>query len=240
MFSAPSFRVYSGESQYTKKEGFFMKKEAKKYFFWGICFFVLFAVWTVSVTLVDVRSIGPNGSFVGFATVNGFVHDLVGVNMSLYTVTDWLGLVPLVVAAGYGVLGFVQLIRRKSIVKVDVSILALGIFYVAVMAAFFIFEEFVVNYRPVLINGVLEASYPSSTTLLVMCVSPTAVIELWGRIKYKGVCVITTVVASVFVVFMVVGRLVSGVHWITDIIGGALLSTGLVMIYCFALKQFED
>lgn len=217
-----------------------MKKEAKRYFWTGICFLVLFGVWTVCVTLVDVRSIGPNDSAVGFATVNGFVNEHLGVNMTMYTVTDWLGLIPLAVAAGYGVFGFVQLIRRKSLLRVDASLLALGAFYVVVMAAFFLFEEFVINYRPVLINGNLEASYPSSTTLLVMCVMPAAAIELCGRIKSKGGRVITTAVVWAFVAFMVIGRLISGVHWLSDIVGGALLSAGLVMIYCFALKQFKN
>ena len=42
-------------------------------------------------------------------------------------------------------------------------------------------------------------------------------------------CVAVAIAA--FIVFMVVGRLVSGVHWLTDIIGGMLLSTGLVTAY---------
>ncbi|MBQ2911285.1 MAG: phosphatase PAP2 family protein, partial [Clostridia bacterium] len=89
----------------------------------------------------------------------------------------------------------------------------------------------VVNYRPVLINGYLEASYPSSTTMLVMCVMPTAIMQFNARIKNN---VLKRFVASAiiaFIVFMVIGRLVSGVHWFTDIIGGVLLSAGLVMMY---------
>ena len=104
------------------------------------------------------------------------------------------------------------------------------------MAAYVFFEIVAVNYRPVLIEGVLEVSYPSSTTMLVMCVMLSAMIELRDRIRNKTVrCSITAAILG-FTMFMVIARLLSGVHWITDIIGGALLSTGLVWIYCAARK----
>ena len=151
--------------------------------------------------------------------------------MYLYVITDWLGLVPICVAFGFAVLGFVQWIKRKSLLKVDRSILTLGGFYIVVMAVYILFEIVVINYRPTLINGYLEASYPSSTTMLVMCVMPTAMMQLRTRIKNKAFSRCVMVAITAFIVFMVIGRLVSGVHWITDIIGGALLSTAIVFMY---------
>ena len=151
--------------------------------------------------------------------------------MSLYTITDWLGLVPFGIVVGFGTLGLIQLIKRKHLSKVDYSILALGGFYIVVMAVYVLFEVFIVNYRPVLIGGVLEASYPSSTTMLVMCVMPTAIMQFNARIKNETLkrCISCAIIA--FIVFMVTGRLISGVHWFTDIIGGALISAGLVLMY---------
>ena len=208
-----------------------MEKKNKKRLVLGAILVVAFVLWTILVCFVDVRAIGPEGSSVGFAALNGFVHELTGVNWLLYTVTDWLGIVPIAVALGFAILGLVQLIKRKSLWKVDHSILALGVFYIVVMAAYIFFEVVVINYRPTLIDGYLEASYPSSTTMLVMCVMPTAAMQLNVRIKNTVLrrCAIITIVA--FTAFMVIGRLVSGVHWITDIIGGALLSAGLVTMY---------
>lgn len=107
-----------------------------------------------------------------FAALNGAVRELTGVHMALYTVTDWLSLIPIFVAIGFAALGLWQLIRRKSVFKVDYNIIVLGGFYVLVMAVYLFFEAVVVNYRPVLIDGFLEASYSSSTTVLVMCVIP--------------------------------------------------------------------
>lgn len=208
-----------------------VKKTRNRKFCIGILLMISFAVWTAAVRLIDVQAIGPQNSRVGFATLNGFVHELIGVNMKLYTVTDWLGLIPVFVCMSFGILGFCQMIKRKSLMKVDFSLIALGVFYIAVAAVYVLFEELVINYRPVLIEGVPEASYPSSTTTLVMCVMPTAVMQVNSRIKSSFFRRITTCICAAFVVFMVAGRVISGVHWITDIIGGILLSGGLVMMY---------
>ena len=208
-----------------------MEKKNKKRLVLGASLVVAFVLWTILVCFVDVRAIGPEGSSVGFAALNGFVHELTGVNWFLYTITDWLGIVPIAVALGFAILGLVQLIKRKSLWKVDHSILALGVFYIVVMAAYIFFEVVVINYRPTLIDGYLEASYPSSTTMLVMCVMPTAAMQLNVRIKKTVFRRCAVIIIVIFTVFMVIGRLISGVHWISDIIGGALLSAGLVIIY---------
>jgi len=206
-------------------------KRIRKSFIASMCLLIVFVLWTVAICFVDVRAIGPQGSSVGFASINGFVHTLTGVHFSLYNITDWLGLVPIFVCIGYGILGLVQWIKRKSIRKVDYNILILGGFYIVTIAAYLFFESVVINYRPVLINGYLEASYPSSTTMLVMCVMPTAIMQLGSRIKSKALRNIIAVSIITFITFMVIGRLFSGVHWFTDIVGGTLLSTGLVMLY---------
>ena len=208
-----------------------MEKKNSRLFWVGVGLLAVFVLWTVLIRFVDVEAIGPRQSSVGFATLNGYIHNLTGVNMSLYIITDWLGLVPIGVAFGFAVLGIVQCIKRKSLLKVDRSILTLGGFYIVVMAVYILFEIVVTNYRPTLIDGYLEASYPSSTTILVMCVMPTAMMQLRTRIKNALFrrCVMLTI--TVFITFMVIGRLVSGVHWITDIIGGALLSTAIVLMY---------
>ena len=206
-------------------------KRVRKSFIVSICLLTAFVLWTVAISFVDVRAIGPQGSSVGFAGINGYVHNLTGVHFSLYNITDWLGLVPLFVCMGFGILGLVQWIKRKSICKVDHDILILGGFYIITIAAYLLFESVVINYRPVLINGYLEASYPSSTTLLVMCVMPTAVMQFNSRIRNKLLRNIVAATLVAFIAFMVIGRLISGVHWFTDIVGGALLSAGLVMMY---------
>ena len=206
-------------------------KSDKKYLFIGISFIFAFLLWTVLLSFVDKSAIGPNLTSVGFAAINGAFHKFTGINMSLYTITDWLSIVPILFIFGFGIVGLLQCIKRKSVLRVDRSILVLGVFYLVVLAFYLSFLIFVVNYRPTLIDGNLEASYPSSTTMLVMCVMPTAVMQLETRIKSKILYCCVAVTLGIFTAFMVAARLISGVHWLTDIIGGGLLSVGLVMLY---------
>ena len=188
---------------------------------------------------VDVQNVGQQGTAVGFAAFNTWFHRLIGVHMRLYVITDWLGLVPIAVCMGFGVLGLTQLIRRRSLFKVDPDIIILGIYYIIVIAAYLIFEMIPINYRPVLIDGVLEVSYPSSTTLLVLSVMPTLVLQVKRRCQSKASRLTVYVFAVLFAAFMVIGRLISGVHWATDIIGSILLSIGLFKLY-YAAVLYTD
>lgn len=216
-----------------------MKKTDRRNFCVTICLMVAFALWTIAVGSIDVQPIGPRHSEVGFATMNGLVHRLIGIHMQLYVITDWLGLVPIGFALGFAALGFVQLVKHKSILKVDNSILILGGYYILVIVVYVFFEIHIVNYRPVLIEGYLEASYPSSTTMLVTTVMPTAMMQLSERVKNNRFRYVLKLLINSFMVFMVIGRFVSGVHWISDIIGGLLLSAGLVMLYYSVMKSKE-
>lgn len=208
-----------------------MVKRKTRYFRIGSAFLAAFALWTAAVGFIDVQAIGPNGSSVGFAMLNGLVHKTIGVHWGLCTATDLLGLIPIGLALGFAVSGLVQLIKRRSLFKVDRSILVLGGFYIAVAAIYLLFEKVVINYRPVLIDGNSEASYPSSTTMLALCVIPTAMMQLKNRIRRTAVRRAVLVILGILTAFLLVGRLISGVHWLTDIIGGVLLSTGLSALY---------
>lgn len=222
----------------TKGRFLFMKKEIQKKRLLSVILSAVlltaFVLWTVTLYLVDVQPIGPNGSAVGLATLNASFHALTGVHMTLYTLTDWLGLIPLAAVSGFAILGLAQWIKRKRLRRVDASILILGGFYVAVLALYVLFEAIAVNYRPILIEGVLEASYPSSTTLLTLCIMPTAALQLHTRIH--GPIIRRLIIASIllFTLFTVTARLLSGVHWLTDIIGGILISASLVLAYAVA------
>lgn len=208
-----------------------MKKDGKKELLVGFWLIVLFVVWTALVLCVDVQPLGQNGTNIGFATWNCWFHKLTGVHMGIYTITDWLGLVPIFVCVVFGVIGFVQLVKRKSLFKVDCDILILGIYYMIVILAYLLFEVVPINYRPILIEGVMEVSYPSSTTLLVLCVMPTLMEQTERRLKKAAYKCFIQMLTIAFSACMVIGRLCSGVHWFTDIVGGVLLSAGLFGIY---------
>lgn len=213
-------------------------RKTKKIVSAGILLLTAFAVWTFLIQTVDVQQIGPRQSAVGFATVNGWFHRLTNVHWMLYTLTDWLGLVPIVVCLLFAYVGLAQLVQRRSLLKVDLDILLLGVYYVLVIFAYLLFEMVPLNYRPVLIEGILEASYPSSTTLLVLSVMPTLHFQAERRFKNSALRHCIKVLTVLFSVFMVVGRLLSGVHWLTDIVGAILLSGGLFLLYKASVLRF--
>ena len=216
-----------------------MERKTKTQFISGISLFVLFIIFTISLTFVDMKPIGPQGSYVAYATVNKTIHSLLGTNMILYHITDWAGVVAIFIAFGFAILGLVQWIKRKNILKVDKNILLLGIFYIVVFSAYIFFEFNVINRRPVLLNGILEASYPSSTTMLAMCILPTAVIQFNYLIKNSTVRNTVSILCILFTAFMVLGRLICGVHWFTDILGGMLFSISVNLIYSSVNKHFN-
>lgn len=208
-----------------------MKTKDMKTLISGITFIISFVIWTMLIQIIDVQQIGVNGTNIGFAKLNMWFNSIICVNMTLYTITDWLGLVPIFICMIFGLVGFSQLIKRKNLLKVDFDIIFLGVYYVIVILCYLIFEMYPINYRPILINGFMEASYPSSTTLLVLSVMPTLVFQCNQRVKNITLKRFITIFTVAFSVFMVVGRLISGVHWLTDIIGSCLLSAGLFYTY---------
>ena len=210
----------------------------------GIMLLLVFALWTVLIQIVDVQ---PAGSYepqknVGFAGINTWFHGLTGFSESLYKITDWLGLVPIAVCGCFGIFGLVQLIRRRSLMKVDRDILLLGIYYIIVIVAYLAFEMITINYRPVLVDGLSkpESSYPSSTTLLVLSVMPTLIFQVKRRMADTPARKAIIAATVLFTAFMLIGRLVAGVHWLTDIIGSVILSAGLYLIYRSAVVIKES
>ena len=218
-----------------------MKKNEKKSLLIGSIFLAMFTVWTVLIQTVDVQPLGQNGTGIGFAAFNCWFHHFTGVNMAIYTITDWMGLVPVIICLFFAGIGLVQLIKRRSLFKVDTDIMILGVYFVIVFLAYAIFEMIPINYRPILIEGRMEASYPSSTTLLVLSVMSALIEQIQRRLSDITAKRIIKIAAIAFSAFMVIGRLVSGVHWFTDIVGGVLLSAGLFMLYktavMLALKE---
>lgn len=200
--------------------------------------FVMFIGFTVAVKTVDVSAVGPDMSEIGFSTLNTRVFDALGESEAWYVVTELLGYVAILVALGFAALGAYQLFKTKSIKKVDTKILLLAGFYVAVGLVYVIFEKIEINYRPVLVDWVLEASYPSSHTMLAVCIFISAAI-LFNYLLKKNLRTFAKTLCVVFAVVTVFGRLASGMHWFTDIVGGVLISAALVMLYYSFVKLFE-
>lgn len=217
-----------------------MKKNWKAWFICAAALFAVFAVFTVLAAFYDVRPVGPDGSEVGFAALNLRVFQKLGARMQWYDITEYLGYLALAVAATFGATGLFQLVKRRSIRRVDQRILLLGAFYALVLCCYVFFEVVIINFRPVLVEGQLEASYPSSHTVLTVCIMGTAALQLHRLLQNKkplriGAEILAVLIAGV----TVVGRLLCGVHWFTDIVGGLLLSAALLALY-IAVSGYVD
>lgn len=218
-----------------------IKKSAKKYLVLFAILLGLFVLFTVLIACIDVRPIGPYGSSIGFAAVNQFVFCGIGVHLIWYYITDWIGVAAILIALGFAAVGLCQIIKRRSIRKVDSHLLMLGLFYILVIALYLFFEQVTINYRPVILNGGLETSYPSSHTMIVVCIMGTASMQLSTLCPKRRVLRrVMNIVSGVFIAVTPVGRLISGVHWFTDIVGGLLLSAALIALYCAAAELLRD
>ena len=185
------------------------------------------------VRLVDVAPIGADGTSIGLSHLNQFVFDLFGVNMLWYNITDWLGVAAVLTGFVFAVTGLVQLIKRRSLLKVDREILALGGLYIVVIGLYLFFENVIINYRPIIMpdNTSPEASFPSSHTMLVCVIMGSAAMLINRYIRNKPLNRILRAVCYVIIGVTVVGRLIAGVHWFTDILGGILISVTLLSLY---------
>ena len=197
----------------------------------SVILILLAIIFTILVKNVDVNTLGANGSNIGFSTLNRSVFDNIGVNMTWYNITNCLGIISIIIALAYVLIGLIQLVKRKNVSKVDKEIIALGIFYVILAALYIAFEIFIVNYRPILMDGELEASYPSSHTMLTIFICGSAILINSKLFKDNKIAKITNVVALIIMIVTVIGRLLSGVHWFTDILGGIIIASALLMSY---------
>lgn len=202
--------------------------------------FLIFIIFTILVKFVNVCAIGPLGSKIGFCSLNIAVAKNIGFNETFYSISEVLGLVTFLVIGCFAVLGAYQLIKGKSFKKVDVKIYALACFYVLTFAFYLFFEVVVINYRPVLIEGELEASYPSSHTLLSLCVIGSALVLLEDYLSNKKLETAGYIVGAIIMFATVIVRLFSGAHWLTDIIGGVILSSALISLFYTAITFIRE
>lgn len=215
-----------------------MKKNSKLLV--SIISFCLFIILTICLLFIDRQAVGPNGSIVGLATINKWFSDLVGSNNILYIITDWASILPIALAVCYAVIGVVQWIQRKNLKNVDSSILLLGAFYIGIFLVYLFFEFVVVNRRPVLINGVLEASFPSSTTLLSITFLLLSIYQTDRLIKNNAAKITIKVCSLVYMWFLIIGRVIAGVHWLTDILAAIMLALAIVYLYYYLCDVIND
>jgi undecaprenyl-diphosphatase len=161
--------------------------------------------------------------------------------MFWYQVTNLLGFWAILCGAIFACIGLKQLIERKSLKQVDAKILALGGLFVLLGIIYVLFEKVVINCRPVLMEGetVPEASFPSSHTVLAFVIFGAIAMMLKDYLQDKRLVSMLQNACLVLILVSVIGRLISGVHWFTDILGGIFLSYALLMVFSGLLEKLD-
>ncbi len=200
--------------------------------------FIVCVLYTILVKYYDTNAIGPKNTVVGFSALNALFSNLTGYNEFFYKLTEVLGILVFVLVGYYGIIGLMQLIKRKNLLKVDKRLLFLGGFYVVMLLVYVLFEHVIINYRPFLIDKELEASYPSSHTMLALCVCLSSLLISKYYFNKKAVKLVN-IITIILMFVLVIGRVLSGAHWITDIIGGIIISAFLVYLYDYLINKFK-
>ena len=203
--------------------------------------FAAFVVWTVLVKTVDTAAIGPMDTVVGFSGLNGSVHNTLGTSDFWYTVSKILGILAIALCGVFAVIGAVQLIQRKSLAKVDKKLIAAGVIYICVILAYVLFDKLVINYRPVIMpdNTVPEASYPSTHAMLGCVGFGVGAILMPDYLNNESLGKAVRVIFWALAVLTVLSRLLSGVHWLSDIIGGIIISAFFLTLYYAAYRKID-
>lgn len=216
-----------------------MKQRAMLDYVLGAVCLILFFVLIVLLKTVDVQAVGPEGTVIGLAGMNTAFHDMTGVNQGLYNISKILGILEILLAVFFAGLALYQWIKGKSTKKVSQCLIAAGVFYVITAGLYVLFEKVIINYRPVIMEGDqhVEASFPSTHTLLAIMILGSAFVIAKNLIENAALKRTLRILCFVFMFLTAGARLFSGVHWLTDIIGGIFLGAFLVFEYAGVVKH---
>ena len=218
-----------------------MSKKAKIDFLLAGVFGFLFILLIVLLKTVDVQTIGPEGTAIGFAGINSAFHNATGYKDSLYTLTKLLGITAILLVVFWAGLGVFQWIKKKSIKKVSRAIIAAGGLYAIFAILYVLFEKVIINYRPMIMEGDehVEASFPSTHTMLACVVFGSSILLIGRLVKHNILKLVLQILCGIALLTTVVGRLFCGVHWLTDICGGVLISATLVFLYAGIIRIWK-
>jgi len=205
-------------------------KENKKYFIMSAVLLVLFVIFVILAKTVDVAAVGPMGSEIGFASINKSAADAIGYNESIYNVSKSLSYFGIAVMVVFGLFGAMQLYYKKGPKNVDKDLYALYGLYVLGLIVYIVLEKVVINSSPVFSNG-LKVSYSSFYIILAVAFMGAAIVEFNARLKAKKVKIIVLTLCILDGIGLLVTRLVSGVHWVTDVIGTLLISVACFLLF---------
>lgn len=203
-----------------------MKKFFNKNSIIGLSFLGLFLLLIILLQF-DKNIITISGKEVGLSHINDLID--YKSNKKLDIISDILLYTSFIVAIAGVVIGLYQLITRKSLFKVDSFIIIFGIFLVAAVILWILFDYVIkINYRPLNPN---EGSFPSTHVLLTVFLTNVGGLMLAKYCKNTTLIIVAYVVSLLFIILVVLFRILSGMHYITDVFGGLFLGFSLSYLF---------
>ena len=209
----------------------------------GLIPLVLFITFTVMVRCVDAHYIEDVG-YLGFYTLNMNVNEFVRQqdNHLFDVLTDILLFLSLATVLPFAIIGIHQLVKRKSLAKVDPLIYFMLGAYILSVVHYVTFILTSINASPLSTPDEIKQSYPSTHVFIFITYLFVALTGLFRYIKMSKVAKISAIcVVSILSIIMVIFRLYSGQHYLTDIIGGVLLAAFNItlpyMLYRLIIKE---
>ena len=216
-----------------------MKQRAMLDYVLGAICFAIFIVLIILLKTVDVQAVGPEGTSVGLASMNTAFHNMTGENKGFYLLSKILGFAELSLVVYFAGIAVYQWVKGKSFKNVAHCLKAAGIFYVITAGLYVFFEKVVINFRPVIMEGKdhVEPSFPSTHTLLAIMILGSAFVIAKNLLTNVPLKRTLRILCFVFMFITAAARLLSGVHWLTDIIGAIFLGATLVFEYAGVIKH---
>ncbi|MCQ2450993.1 MAG: phosphatase PAP2 family protein [Clostridia bacterium] len=219
--------------------------EKKTSYILGAIFTALSVVFAVIAKKVDTATyVIENNKYlsvkIGFYKINTYIHNLTGVHMNWYDITDIMGILSIGFGLIFGLVGLIQLIKRKNLFKLDRYIYCLGGTYALLGIIYAAFEKITLNRRPIVMPGedLPEASFPSSHTLLIAVIMITGAIQICRLFAdKKAIKISLSAFCILFATVGVLGRFYSGVHWFTDIIESLIITAAICFFYYGLSKE---
>lgn len=150
-------------------------------------------------------------------------------------ISDIILLASFAILGVFVVLGLYQLITRKSLLKVDHRLLWMILPLVLIAITYVVFDKFLVlNIRP---NGSGEASFPSTHVMVVSTIFLIIALNLPYYIKSKTAWIIIDIAMLLLIVLVCVGRVLSEMHWLSDVLGGLAFAIIFAVIYYLIIRR---
>jgi undecaprenyl-diphosphatase len=202
-----------------------VKKFINLYTILGCSFLVLFIILMLLLN-VDKAVIAESGKEVGLSHINNLVSYSYKENIDF--MTDLLMYITFTVVVFEAGLGLYQLIKGKSLFKVDIEIIIFGIALVVMVALWLLFDYVIkINVRP---THEAEGSFPSTHVLITTFLALASHAFICYQYENKFAKYGSLLIAVSIIALVLFGRVASGMHYITDVTGGLFL--GLALYFC--------